>query len=291
MSGAMKKSEKKARLLIPQGGGVKKAGAPSTVGLYHLSMHRIKQAGFCKCPPYENDYINYTNTRANTNTDDLTLITYVDNNDDGAYVLSMDMPFYFFGVNYVTPNTSIYITINGIIGFSNVNTVSTYNSPFIYRYRNWPVSKPAIVFDFYDRYNFSSYVSPQSEVVKNGETFYYIRILFQGTDFKTFDELDDLTIKKGYEILLIRNSKYQYVQFNVAVNTANRTDYNWDTTETYANGSNLTDGTTFLNPFGSFGKYTSPPTLLDGPQTGRSYVLRSNLDGRNWTFFRNSHVL
>jgi hypothetical protein len=288
MSGAMKKREKKARLLIPEGGGVKKAGTPSTVGLYHLSMHRIKQAGYCKCPPHENDYIKYTNTRANTNTDDLTWIEYT-NNDDGAYVLSMDMPFYFFGVNYVTPDTSIYITTNGIIGFSNVNAVSTLQS--IYDYYDWPVSKPAILFDFYDRYNFSSYVSPQSEVVINGETFYYIRILFQGTDFDSYDLYNDETVKLSYEMLLIRNSKYQYVQFNIAVNTANRTDYNWDTTETYANGSNLTDGTTFLNPFGSFGKYTRPPTLLDGPQTGRSYVLRSSLDGRDWKFFTNAHVL
>jgi len=290
MSGAMKKREKKARLLIPQGGGLKKAGTPSTVGLYHLSMHRIKQAGYCKCPPHKNGDIIYTNKMANTNTDDLTLIEYHTNNDDGVYVLSMDMPFYFFGQDYVTPDTSIYITTNGVLGFSNSDEEGTLDSN-IYEYSNWSVANPAILFDFYDRYNFNSYVSLPSEVVKNGETFYYMRILFQGTDLVSYDENNDETVKLSYEMLLIRNSKYQYVQYNIDVNTADRSSYNWDTTATYANGSNITDGTSFTNTFGSFGTYSGPATPSNGPQTGRSYVLRSSLDGHNWTFFTNAHVL
>ena len=94
-------------------------------------------------------------------------------------------------------------------------------------------------------------------------------------------EISALSPTKNYEIYYVRDSFYQYMQFNCS--REDDTSY-YTTTSTYANGSNITDGTSFQNTFGSDFSY-------EGPQTGGSYVIRSDLHGNNWQFFQNYHLI
>lgn len=203
----------------------------------------------------------------------MTLISFANPDDAIAYLPFTGMDFYFFGTNYgnsdgTNPSTSIYMSTNYAFGFGLGSTV----------YLNWPVSFPAILFDFFDSWNLESYVS----TVLNGiNSTKYVRIVAICTDYRS-GRLGDITVKKAYEILYIRDTCFQYMQFNCNVETVDRSLYPSDTTATYANGSNITNGIAFQNTFGLFSS---------GPQTGGSYVIRSNLNGNNWQFFSNTHLI
>lgn len=208
------------------------------------------------------------------NTLNMTLISFANPDDAIAYLPFTGMDFYFFGTNYgnsdgTNPSTSIYMSTNYAFGFGLGSTV----------YLNWPVSFQAILFDFFDSWNFESYVS----TVLNGiNSTKYVRIVAIGTDYRS-GRLGDITVKKAYEILYIRDTCFQYMQFNCNVETVDRSLYPSDTTATYANGSNITNGIAFQNTFGLFSS--------TGPQTGGSYVIRSDLNGNNWQFFSNTHLV
>jgi hypothetical protein len=80
------------------------------------------------------------------------------------------------------------------------------------------------------------------------------------------------------------------MQFNCSLEDAvgmNRPLYN-TALGGLANISNITNGTAFQNTFGSFG--LNPPNT-GGPQTDGSYVIRSDLNGSNWQFFPNTHLI
>ena len=83
--------------------------------------------------------------------------------------------------------------------------------------------------------------------------------------------------------------------FNCSVEAAeqfNRAQYDKDDQIIFANISNVVNGTDYENTFGStkgsFGY--NPPNNL-GPQGGNSYLLRSDLNGKNWVFSPNSHLI
>jgi hypothetical protein len=203
----------------------------------------------------------------------MTLISFANPDDAIAYLPFTGMDFYFFGTNYgnsdgTNPSTSIYMSTNYAFGFGLGSIV----------YLNWPVSFPAILFDFFDSWNFESYVSTVLNGI-NGTK--YVRIVAIGTDYSS-GIIGDITVKKAYEILYIRDTCFQYMQFNCNVETVDRSLYPSDTTATYANGSNITNGIAFQNTFGLFS---------GGPQTGGSYVIRSDLNGNNWQFFSNTHLI
>jgi len=221
------------------------------------------------------------NVVANMNTTGMTQLSFTGGNDDGyAYLPFTGMDFYFFGTNYGNSNgtieaKSIYMNTNYAFGFG-----SGLSTP-----DNWSVSNPAILFDFFDSYNFASYVSPPQIGLPGLK---YVRIVATGTDFNSHDNGDNTTIKKAYEIYYVRDVCYQYMLFNCSVEDAvgfNRTQYN---NNGGGNISNITNGTAFQNTFGAFG--ANPPNT-GGPQSGGSYVLRSNLNGSNWQFFPNAHLL
>jgi len=194
------------------------------------------------------------------------------NNDDGyAYLPMTGMDYYFFGTNYgnsdgTTPTTSMYMSTNYAFGFGAGSIDFT----------EWSINNPAILFDHYDSYNFNTYVSPPQD---GSAGVKYVRIVATGTDFQN----DDLTtLKKAYEIYYVRDVCYQYMQFNCSVQEVDRTQY------TDSNISNIIGESTFQNTFGSFG---DNPSNSEGPQSGGSYVIRSDLQGRNWQFFPHFHLV
>ena len=143
-------------------------------------------------------------------------------------------------------------------------------------YKNWPVNQPAILFDFFDSVNLNSYVSPP----QNGTTpgVKYVRIVVNATGFTNNEP-------KEFEIFYVRDNSFQYMQFNCNLESVNRSVYPQNTTSTYANGSNITDGTSFKGTFGPVFSITN-----NGPTQGNSYVIRSDLQGNNWQFFPNAHL-
>jgi len=210
----------------------------------------------------------------NMNTSGMTPITFTDDDDGYAYLPFTGMDFYFFGTNYgnsdgTIPTTSMYMSTNYAFGFG-IGNGST----------GWNVSDPAIVFDFFDSFNFASYVSPPQNGSISGVK--YVRIVATGTDYKSSD-YGDATIKKAYEIYYVRDNCFQYMQFNCDF------EGGFDRLVDYNGGvSNISNGTAFQNTFGSFG--ANPPNN-GGPQTGGSYVIRSDLNGDNWQFFPNMHLV
>ena len=220
------------------------------------------------------------NIAANMNTSGMSTITFISNNDDGyAYLPFTGMNFYFFGTNYGNSTTSIYMSTNYAFGFGTGQTL----------YNNWPANLPAILFDFFDSYNIASYVSPPQNGTISGVK--YVRIVATGTDYFSQGSAPN-TVKKAYEIYYVRDTCFQYMQFNCSVEDAvgfNRSQYNTGGfVPGLANISNITNGTAFQNTFGAFG--ANPPNT-GGPQTGGSYVIKSDLNGSNWQFFPNTHLI
>jgi hypothetical protein len=79
------------------------------------------------------------------------------------------------------------------------------------------------------------------------------------------------------------------MQFNCSLEDVDRTQYNGGIAP--GNISNITNGTAFQNTFGStVGSFGNKPPNTGGPQTGGSYVIRSDLNGNNWQFFPNTHL-
>lgn len=223
------------------------------------------------------------NVSANMNTSGMSLLTFIPGpyypaNDDGyAYLPFTGMDYYFFGTNYgnsngTNPANSIYMNTDYAFGFGQGQ----------FDFKNWPVSQSAILFDFFDSWNIASYVSPPQNGIISGVK--YVRIVATGTDYSSNEGDDTTTVKKAYEIYYARDTCFQYMQFNCNVENVDITQYPQTNTTANANGSNITNGTTFQNTFGVSFSNT-------GPKAGNSYVIRSDLNGNNWQFFPNTHLL
>jgi len=252
----------------------------NTLGQYSNYTHNPN--GFIPCPivPLSCASLVAGNVSANMNTSGMTIIIFSNNDDAYVYLPFTGMDFYFFGTNYgnsdgTIPSNSIYMSTNYAFGFGTGNP----------DYRNWPVSSPAILFDFFDSWNFASYFSPPQNGTISGVK--YVRIVATGTDYNSYINGDQTTVKKAYEIYYVRDNCFQYMLFNCSVENVDRTQYN-STSISPGNISNITNGTAFQNTFGSFGN--NPPNT-GGPQTGGSYVIRSDLNGSNWQFFPNTHLI
>ena len=256
----------------------------NTLGQYSNYTHNPN--GFIPCPYYISCNILFnSNAIANMNTTGMTKLTYtnggLENNNIGyAYLPFTGLDFYFFGINYgnsdgSNPSKSIYINPSNALGFGNGITDN----------KNWNVNNRAILFDFFNSQNYSTYVSSVLNGPISGAK--YLRIVSTGTDFYSFDSGDN-SIKKTFEIYCIKGNCYQYVQFNCDIETVDRTQYP-NYLENEGNGSNITNGTNFLNTFGSFYDINSFSRI--GPQSKNSYVIRSDLNGYDWKFFPNTRVI
>ena len=205
----------------------------------------------------------------------MSTIVFTGDDEGYAYLPFTGMDFYFFGTNYgnsngTTPAKSIYMNTNYAFGFGTGHGGYT-----------WAVGQPAILFDFFDSINYVSYVSPPQNGTISGVK--YVRIVAEGSDYYSVS-YGDLSLKKAYEIYYVRDNCFQYMQFNCFLETVDRTQYDGDV----GNISNIINGTAYQNTFGSFGNH---PPNTGGPQTGRSYVIRSDLNGSNWQFFPNTHLI
>lgn len=192
------------------------------------------------------------------------------NNYDTSYTKYLsftDMDFYFFGTNYGDNKGVIYMTIDYAFGFGPSSGLQQ---------SNWPVGRQAILFDFFDTYNMYSHVSQvQSGTIPGVK---YLRIVCHGTD-QTSHNSGDTNVRKAYEIYYVRDNCYQYMQFKCNTETVPNMSTLTTTTSTYANGSNITDGTSFQNTFGTGFSST-------GPQTGVVTLLEATYVATIGNFFK-----
>jgi hypothetical protein len=283
--GASSVANRRAKLRLATNCGPNRNCFPcyKTLGLFSQNPN-----GFYFCPTIPSCAILVDgNVLANMNTSGMTPLTFNADDDGFAYLPFTGMDFYFFGTNYgnsdgTTQTESIYMSTNYAFGFGTGNIA----------YFDWPVTSPAILFDFFDSWNFASYVSPPQNGTISGVK--YVRIVSTGTDYLSYTPGGDTTtIKKAYEIYYARDNCFQYMQFNCSIENAvefNRSKY--DTFGGLGNISNITNGTAFQNTFGStIGSFGLNPPNTGGPQAGGSYVIRSDLNGNNWQFFPNTHLV
>jgi hypothetical protein len=258
----------------------------NTLGQYSNYTHNPN--GFIPCPatpnssptsptPSPTDILFQGNINPNMNTSGMTPLAFLDNDEGFAYLPFAGMDFYFFDTNFgnsdgTDKSSSIYISANGSFGFG----------PGYVTFEDWPVDQPAILFDFFDSVNLTSYVSPPQNGTTPGVKF--VRIVVNATDFVSFSN-NDTTIKKKYEIFYVRDNFFQYIQFICNAESVDRSVYPQNTTALFANGSNITDGVSFKDTFGPI--FSIPD---NGPTQGNSYVIRSNLQGSNWQFFPNTYL-
>jgi hypothetical protein len=262
-----------------------------TLGQYSNYTHNPN--GYVPCAYTECVKVIGGNTVANMDTTTgMNELTFTSKNNGYAYLPFAGMDFFFFGTNYgnsngTIPTKSIYMNTNSAFGFGQGIAAAF----------NWSRANPAILFDFFDSYIFNAHVSsePKNGTVPGSK---YVRLVFEGTNFfvNQVPPPTDTTVKKAYEIYYVRDNCYQYMQFNCSVEKCNiappegfdRTYYNSVGGSLVANISNVVNGTAYENTLGAFG-YRPPND--GGPQGGGSYVLRSDLNGKNWVFSPNVHLL
>jgi hypothetical protein len=192
------------------------------------------------------------------------------------------MVFNFFGTNY---STNIFWNSNNAITFGAMNTNLSIDIN-----RN---SIPSILLGNYDRMLRSIYY-------KNTITTNYSIVELQPTIFNYYTDAASATTYPWRIRLIKENVGYQRQFVEVSTGTAPLSSPGYSSAITsYPSGSvdangnpidptksspyNITNGTAFLNLFGSTFALTSPPA-------NTSFVLSSDSSGSNWTFTNNSVV-
>ena len=95
-------------------------------------------------------------------------------------------------------------------------------------------------------------------------SFQYINLVLYGQNIYS----DGVANAIKWQMRMVRGTSFQYIELRA--NTAPSTAGTW----------NITNGTTFQNTFTGFTNVTA----------GSSFVLRSDLQGNNWTLFNNNSL-
>lgn len=174
--------------------------------------------------------------------------------DDSYLRIGMNFTFNFFGTDYGS-NNNIFWNTNGALTFGSGST--TYNE--------WGTGHPiGFLLGQTDRYlNYIYLINTYTSGSYNVK-----RIVIFAVDYT------DRNVSSTWEIRLIRGPDYQYIE--LSMNTMSfRAGYYW--CGNYGG---------FFDVFGNgAAKYPANPI-----GAGESFVLRSNLNGDTWTYFRNHRV-
>jgi hypothetical protein len=197
------------------------------------------------------------NATANMNTQGLTNLVSLNDNDDGSAQFPVNFDFYFFGTNYGNGlNNGIFWSSNSFLNFGNGPS-----SPSVEDLVNF------ILIGHFDRRNNSFWYS-NTLTTSSGST--YVRTLYFGQNF--YD--DDIPNALQYEINIMRDRYFQYIEIRIASIGVDN-DWNVGDWNVKVNGVNQ-------NTCGNF--------QATGPVVGGSYVFKSNLSGQNWEFLPNYHI-
>lgn len=221
-----------------------------------------------KCPYVFDDFARFSSLKTaniSTNGPNVSSVNYIDTlsqKDNACRYLTIDFPFYFFGVNHGHSNggtdertEGLYFCSKFVLGFGDLKSeLATTNS--------WDATMgPAILLGNTDRYVREFYYSETQQL----NNIKYIRIVILGND----DANENLEVNQvNYELFIGRDDCFQYIELRIQSQALNAGK--WD----------ITDGNTFKNVF---------PSGFNA-LTGGKYVLRSNLFGNNWELFTDRSI-
>jgi hypothetical protein len=199
----------------------------------------------------EDTFLTQGNIAANMSITGLTLMTGVSGVDNGFGYIPTAFTFKFFGTNYTNSSNAPGI-------YWNTNNVIGFGTGI--GTIAWVANTgPGILLGNTDRrtnsYNYSG-------TLTFGQTSYINTVLRAQNIYN-----DGVPNAISMQIRLARSPNYQYVE--VRMSTVGATNGNW----------NITNGVAFQNTYGSF-------TWANGS----SIVLRSDLEGSNWTFYNNYYL-
>lgn len=193
------------------------------------------------------------NQVANMNSNGMTQLTGVAGVDDGFGYVPIPFTFNFFGVNYSNANP-----VAGPAFYWNTNNVlgfGTGNGTI-----TWTANTGnGILIGNSDRRTNTFFYSG---IQTSGGTNYMNMLLWAQNNYA-----DGAPNVIRYQIRLFRSPNFQYVELRI--NGFGATQGQW----------NITNGTTFQNTFGAY-----------SASAGTSWVLRSDLNGSNWTFSNNYYI-
>lgn len=192
------------------------------------------------------------NAAANMNSNGMTQLTGVAGADDSFGYVPLPFPFYFYGNNFSnsTPVTNPAFYWNT----NNVLGFGNGNGSI-----GWSVANPAILIGNADRRTNTFFYSG----IQTSGTTNYMNMLLWAQNF--YNDSTPNVIR--YQIRFFRSPNYQYVELRI--NGFGATQGNW----------NITNGSAYQDLFSG---YTAT--------AGTSWVLRSDLNGNNWTFSNNYYI-
>jgi len=195
------------------------------------------------------------NAVANMSVTGMTQPAGIAGQDDAFAYVPLPFEFRIFGTNYSNANPvaapAFYWNTNNVLGFG----TGISNNPIVWV----ATSGTGILLGNADRRTNTFYYSG---LQTSGTTNYMNMVLFAQNVWN-----DGVANVIQYQIRFFRSPNFQYVELRI--NGFGATQGTW----------NITNGTAFQNTFGA---YTA--------SAGTSWVLRSDLNGSNWTFFNNYYI-
>lgn len=219
---------------------------------WHIEQSKLQIAFTSAYPP--DTFVTPGSAPANLSTEGLTSMTAVRGRDDFAGYLPMDMDFYFFGINYKNASNApgVYWDTNNVFGFGTSNNTI-----------NWVATTgPGILLGNSDRRTNTLSYSPVSTI---STTQVVNTVLFAQNLYS-----DGIQSTLQWQMRFLRSPNYQYME--VRMSTVGATQGKW----------NITNGVEFQNTFGTLS--------TSAGQKGSSFVLRSDLEGNNWSLFYNHYI-
>lgn len=191
-----------------------------------------------------------SSTAANLTTTGLTVLSGVSGVDDGFGIIPVGFPFYFYGTDYGSNTNKVFWCTNNVIHF-NAGTNTI----------GWTATTGrGILIGNADRRTNTLYYSG---TLTNG-TFQYVNLVLYAQNIYS----DGVPNAIQWQMRIVRGSSFQYVEVRTA--TAPSSAGTW----------NITNGTTFQNTFTGFTNATAT----------KSFVLRSDLLGNNWTLYNDNSL-
>jgi len=191
------------------------------------------------------------NATTTMNTSGLTVLSAVSGQDDSFAVIPLNFDFYFFGTNYGNSlNSGIYWNTNNVIGFGPGNGTITWTAN----------TGRGILLGNADRRTNTFYYSS----TQTSSGYSYITCLLFAQNIYN----DGVPNAIQFQIRIFRGPSYQYIEIRCKQAASTPGAFN------------ITNGTTFQNTYGSYSNMVA----------NQSFVLQSDLNGNNWTFFNNYYV-
>ena len=184
-------------------------------------------------------------------TTELTSLAGVAGQDDVGVTFPVNFDFYFFGVNYGNGlNSGVYWNTNNVIGFGTPIGTITWVAN----------TGRGVLIGNADRRTNTFYYS--GTLTNSG--FSYIKCLLFAQNIYN----DGIPNAIQLQIRMFRGTNVQYIE--VACKQAPSTP----------GAYNITNGTSFQNTYGAFTNMVA----------NQSFVLQSDVNGNNWTFYNNYYV-